>query len=275
MLNRSAIRLYGALAAALILTASPALAQFRLRPVSNPATGETYHIEAAAGFWNPSADMSISSESLGILGSTIDFKKDLGLMDTRFSELHLVLRPARKHKFRFQYIPIDYAQKGHMLTRTIVFNGQAYTIGVPVNSELIWKAYRFAYEYDFLSRDRWFAGFILDAKYTDVQATLQSPRTAEFTNARGPIPAIGGIARFYVVPHVSITGELTGIKIPDSVSEKYKAHYADLDIYGTVNFTNHIGAQVGYRSFDVGYKFKADTGSFVLNGLYFGVVARY
>ena len=188
MPNRSAVRLYGALAAVLILTASPALAQFKPRPVSNPATGETYHIEGAAGFWNPSADMSISSESLGIVGTAIDFKNDLGLMDTRFSELHLVLRPARKHKFRFQFIPIDYTQKGHTLTRTIVFNGQAYTLGLPVNSELNWKAFRFAYEYDFLSRDRWFAGFILDAKYTNVRATLQAPpNTNEFTHARAPI----------------------------------------------------------------------------------------
>ena len=276
MPNRSAVRLHGALAAVMILTASPALAQFKPRPVSNPATGETYHIEGAAGFWSPSADMSVSSESLGIAGTTIDFKNDLGLMDTRFSELHLVLRPARKHKFRFQFIPIDYTQKGHTLTRTIVFNGQAYTLGLPVNSQLNWKAYRFAYEYDFLSRDRWFTGVVLDAKYTDVTATLQAPPdTNEFTHARAPIPAIGGIARFYVVPNISVTGELTGINIPDSVSTKYKAHYADLDIYGTVNFTNNIGAQVGYRTFDIGYKFKSDTGSFVLKGLYFGVVARY
>jgi len=276
MPNRSAVRLYGALAAVLILTSSPALAQFSPRPLSDPATGETYHIEGAAGFWSPSANMSISSESLGIVGSTIDFKNDLGLMDTRFSELHLVLRPARKHKLRFQFIPIDYTQIDHTLTRKIIFNGQAYTIGLPVNSELNWKAYRFAYEYDFLSRDRWFTGVVLDAKYTDVTATLQAPpNTNEYTHAQAPIPAIGGIARFYVVPNISITGELTGIKIPDSVSTKYKAHYADLDIYGTVNFTNYIGAQVGYRTFDIGYKFKSDTGSFVLKGLYFGVIARY
>ena len=276
MLNRSAVRLYGALAAVLILTSSPVLAQFKPRPVSDPATGETYHIEAAAGFWSPSADMSISSESLGIVGTTIDFKNDLGLMDTRFSELHLVLRPARKHKFRFQFIPIDYTQIDHTLTRKIIFNGQAYTVGLPVNSELNWKAFRFAYEYDFLYRDRWFAGVVLDAKYTDVTATLQAPpNTNEFTHAQAPIPAIGGIARFYVVPNVSITGELTGIKIPDSVSTKYKAHYADFDIYGTVNFTNNIGAQLGYRTFDIGYTFKSDSGSFVLKGLYFGVVARF
>jgi hypothetical protein len=274
MPTRSAIRVYGVLAAALLLTASPALAQFRPRPVSDPATGERYRIEGSAGFWNPSATMSISSESLGIGGSTIDFKKDLGLKDKRFGELHAVLKAARKHKFRFQYIPIKYAQQA-IIPRDIVFNGQLYRVGFPVNSALEWNAYRFGYEYDFIVKDRGFGGFILDFKYTDVRASLQSPANSEFANARAPIPALGGIVRVYLVPMVSITGELTGIKVPDSISKDFKAHYADLDIYSTLNVTRNIGAQLGYRSFDVGYLVERDTGSFTLKGLYFGVVARY
>src|SRR5712691_10594947 len=102
MSNRLAVRLYrfAAVAAACWLVASPARAQFQPRPLNDPATGEQYHIEAAAGFWFPSAEMSISSQALGILGSTIDFKRDLGLTDQRFPELHLELRPATRHKFR-------------------------------------------------------------------------------------------------------------------------------------------------------------------------------
>jgi hypothetical protein len=42
-----------------------------------------------------------------------------------------------------------------------------------------------------------------------------------------------------------------------------------------VNFTNNIGVQGGYRSLDMGYLVKQDTGSFVLRGIYFGVIARY
>lgn len=272
---RSAIRLYGLLAAALLLTASPALAQFRPRPISDPATGENYRIEGSAGFWNPSAAMTISSQSLGIIGTKIDFKQDLGLKDQRFGELHAVLRASRKHKFRFQYIPIKYEQQS-TINRDIVFNGQLYRVGLPVNSALDWKAYRFGYEYDFIVKDRGFGGFILDFKYTDVRASLQSPTVSEFARAQAPIPALGGIVRVYAVPNIfSITGELTGIKVPDSVSKEFKAHYADLDIYGTVNFTNNIGAQLGYRSFDLGYLVDEDTGSFELRGLYFGVVARY
>jgi hypothetical protein len=271
---RTAIRLYGFLLAGLVLTATSAAAQFTPRPLSEPATGENYFIEASAGFWSPSADMSISSEAFNIVGTRIDFRTDLGLKDQRFGELHAVLRPARKHKFRFQYIPIRYEQTS-TLTRDIVFNGQRYRVGLPVNSLLEWKAYRFGYEYDAFYRDRGFIGLILDVKYTDVNASLASPLVSEFAHARAPIPAIGGIGRFYVVPNISITGELTGVKVPDSISKEYKAHYADFDLYGTVNFTNNIGAQLGYRSFDVGYLVEEDTGSFVVKGLYFGVVARY
>jgi hypothetical protein len=276
MLNRSARRLYGALAAAAVLMlAAPASAQFTPRSSNDPATGERYHIEVAAGFWSPSADMTISSEQLGIPGSDIDFKKDLGLTDHRFGELHAVLRPATKHKFRFQFIPIKYEQGPVNLQRDIVFNGQLYPVNVPVNSLLDWKAYRFTYEYDFQYHDRWFVGLLLEAKYTDVNASLQTPIIEEFAHARAPIPAIGGIGRYYIVPNISITGELSGITIPAKLSEKYNAHYADLDIYGTLNVTNYIGAQIGYRSFDAAYKVEEDRGSFVLKGLYFGVVARY
>lgn len=270
---RIASRLYFT-AAAVLFAASTASAQFTPRTLNDPATGEQFHIEGSIGLWRPTADMGIASESLGIVGSTIDFKTDLGLTDQTFPEFHVVLRPGRKHKLRFQYIPIEFIQE-FTIKRDITFNGQLYKIGLPVNSLLNWKAYRFAYEYDFITKNRGFGGFILDAKYTDVTASLQSPIVEEFIHAQAPIPAIGGIGRFYFVPNISITGELTGIKIPDSVSKEYKAHYADLDIYGTLNFSNNIGVRGGYRSFDVGYHVDKDTGAFILQGIYFGLTARY
>ena len=247
------------------------------RPVDDPATGERYHIEASAGFWFPTADMSISSESLGIPGSTIDFKKDLGLTDQRFPELHLVLRPATKHKFRFQYIPIKYDQSGdadarHRLQRPALprrrCRSTRRSTGRPTAS---------ATNTTSSSKDRGFGGFILDFKYTDVDGDAGQPAVrTEFAHARAPIPAIGGIVRVYVVPNISITGEVTGhVKLApeEHRSRTTTAHYADVDVYGTVNFTNNIGAQVGYRSFDVGYLVNTDTGSFTLKGMYFGVVA--
>jgi hypothetical protein len=77
------------------------------------------------------------------------------------------------------------------------------------------------------------------------------------------------------VPNISVTGEFTGFTIPDTIDNRYNAHYFDFDLYGTVNFTNNIGVQGGYRTLDLGYLIKSDSGSLNLKGIYFGVVARY
>ena len=275
-MNGSDLRVYcwAALAAALLCVAAPASAQYQPRRLDDPATGEKYHIEGGADFWFPTADMVVESEQLGIPGSSIDLKRDLGLVDTRFRALQLQLRPARSHKLRFEYLPVTYSQSA-TLAADIVFNGIRYRLGLPVNSTLDWKTYEFAYEYDFVVRNWGFVGFDLEAKYTDVQVNLDSPIASEFARARGPIPAIGGIARYYFVPNIAVTGELTAFKIPSSIDERYNAHYVDINIYGTVNFTNNVGVKGGFRSRDVGYLIKTDTGSLTLKGIYFGAVLRY
>jgi hypothetical protein len=256
------------------LAAAPARAQYAVKGPSNPSTGENYHVEIGGFLWNPTPDIVISSERFGIVGTDIDFVNDLGIEKTRFKQLRVTLHPARKHKLRFEYTPITYDAEGS-LTADVIFNGIRFPVTLPVTTNLQWKAYRFSYEYDFVSRDRGFAGLILEAKYTDVQATLTNFVATEFARARAPIPAIGGIARVYVVPNISITGEFSGIKLPDSINDKYRAKYYDLDIYGTVNFSDHFGAQAGYRSFDVLYKVDKDAGDLQLKGLYLGGIVRF
>lgn len=260
--------------------AAPAEAQYGARrATSNRATGETYHVEAAVEFWNPVPDpLIISSEALGILGSNVDFVNTLGVAQTKFRQLRVVLRPATKHKFRFEYTPINYdAQR--VVGTSFIFNGQLYQVGVPVTTELKWNAYRFGYEWDFLYKNRGFAGILADLKYTDISATLTAPTVgaAQFTHAKAPIPAIGFIGRGYVIPNISITGEFSLFKLPERAlnTDQYSGKYYDFDLYGTVNFNDHIGAQLGYRSIDVYYKVKQDTGTMTLKGPYFGGVVRF
>jgi hypothetical protein len=279
-MNNRALRLYtsaGLAAATLLWLAVPAYAQYKPRPLNDQATGESYHIEAGADLWFPSITATIASEALDIPGSQIDIKRDLGVVDKRMSALDLVLRPASRHKFRVQYLPIKY-EASSIVNKDIIFNGIRYRLGLPVNSLLDWKTFSFGYEFDFIEKKWGFVGFILEAKYTDVNVSLNSPIMLEgpqFAHARGPVPALGAIGRVYVVPNVSITGEFTAFKIPDSINDRYNAHYVDLNIYGTVNFTNNIGVKGGFRSRDVGYLIEKDAGSFLLRGINMGVVVRY
>jgi hypothetical protein len=273
------VRLY-VWALAVLLTAAPAFAQYKPRPLDDPPTGESYHIEGSVGLWFPSSDLTVASSGSGFLtglgGTDINAQRDLGMPSSQtLPDFELILKPARRHKLRAVYIPIQF-EGSTTLTRTVVFNGQQYRLGIPVASTLDWHAARFNYEFDFISNNRGFGGFIVEAKYTDVQVELDAPTfsLAEFARARAPIPALGGIGRFYVVPNVSITGEVTAFKLP-SIEDKYAGHYVDVDIYGTLNFTNNIGVKGGFRSLNMGYLIKQDTGAFTMNGIYFAAVLRY
>jgi hypothetical protein len=254
------------------LAADTATAQYSVG--STRATGENYHVEVGGYLWSPTPTVFITSESLGIIGSRIDFVEDLGLEKKTHRQLKAVLRPATKHKFRFEYTPIKYDAES-ILRRSIVFNGQRFDIALPVETELKWNAYRFGYEYDFVYRDRGFVGLLLELKYTDIQTTLSSgPLLTEFVRARAPIPAIGIIGRGYVVPNISITGEFSGFRLPN-IDEEYDGNYYDFDLYGTVNLSDHFGVQAGYRSLTVFYRIEEDEGDLKMKGLYFGGTVRF
>jgi hypothetical protein len=265
-----------ALACAALLGAAPAQAQYTPQTPANPAVGERYHVELSADLWSPEPIMTASSESLGIEGTTFDLEKDFGVTKKRLNRFQLILRPAKKHKFRFDYTPIHYTADA-TLSRDIVFNGIRYHVGVPVSLDLMWRAWRLGYEYDFIYRDRGFVGAIFEAKYTDVQVNLSSSviNANEFARARAPVPSVGGIARVYVASNASVTFEMTGFKLPQSIKEGWKAKYIELDLYGTANFTNNVGARFGYRKINLDYTFDQDFGDFQLGGLYFGGVVRF
>jgi hypothetical protein len=254
--------------------AGPAAAQYG---ASNPATGEKYNIELAVGWWMPEVAAVLASESLGIIGTEIDLVNDLGFVDEDFLEFRAVLRPARKHKFRISYTPIKY-EADATLRRDLVFNGIVFPIRFPVTTALDWKAWRFGYEYDFIYRDRGFLGVVLEAKYTDVTASLTNPISTEFTSVKAPIPAVGVIGRVYPAANIALTGEFTGFNLPGDLAdldEDDTGSYFDFDVYATLNFTNNVGVTGGWRRLAVEYRIDEDFGDFELKGFYLQGVVRF
>jgi hypothetical protein len=211
---------------------------------------------------------------LGIPGTDVDLVEDLGIVSKRLRRLNIVLRPATKHRFKFEYLPIQYEAEA-TIEREFVFNGQRYRVGLPVNTTASFNTYRFSYEYDFLYRSRGFLGVLFDLKYTDVDVELNSPIGVEFTQAVAPIPTIGVAGRGYVTRNVAIGGEFSFFRIPDDLGEDYDGKYTDFDFYGLVNFNNNVGAQIGYRSVDVFYELDLDTGALKFSGWYFGGTIRF
>ena len=265
-----------AFTALVALTPLTASAQFvsqqdNRRPAA--AIGEGYHIEVSGNLWNPALFGVISSEQFGLTGTDIDFTNDLGYQRTRFKDLRIVLRPAKKHRFRAQYTPIVYTSET-TFTRNIDFNGVRFPLSVPVQSEFGWKVWRLGYEYDFVYTSRGFVGVLLETRMTTFSAELNSVIASEYALARGPLPAIGVVARGYVHPTVALNFEMTGMRLPD-IDPKYKANYLDWDLYGTVNFSPYVGFQMGYRKMSTFLAIERDKGDLKFDGIWFGAALRY
>jgi len=164
--------------------ATPASAQYA-SPTSSRATGENYHVEVSGLLWDPSPAVVISSESIdGIIGSDIDFVTDLGIESSWFRQLKVVLRPATKHKFRFEYTPIRYETEA-VLSRDLIFNGILFPVRIPLAAEMTWRAYRFSYEYDFVYRDR---GFVAWCSKPSTPTSRRRSRMRSIGSSCAPTP---------------------------------------------------------------------------------------
>lgn len=268
-------RLFVSALAFAALAAWPAAASAQLwSQPSGLAIGEDYHVEAGITWWNPQPTLIVNSESLGILGTDVDLVKDLGIEQKRIPEVRLVLKAGRRNKFRINYLPLKYDADA-TVQREFVFNGQRYHVGLPVKTTADLTTWRLGYEFDFVAASHGFLGLTADLKYTDVDVSLLSTIGEEFTRQKAPIPTLGLIGRGYILPNVSITGEFSYMKVPDSFTEDFEGRYVDFDFYGTVNITNHLGAQLGYRSIDVFYQEDLDSGTLKFKGWYLAGVARF
>lgn len=262
-----------ACAALAVCAPRAAQAQYSAPPLSDLAIGERYHVEVAGTLWNPTFAGTVSSEQFGQEGTDLDFTTDLGFEQTRFKDLRIVLRPAQKHRFRAQYTPVAYTANT-VLTRTVVFNGIEFNASLPITTEFNWKVWRFGYEYDVLYRSRGFVGVLVEGRYTQFVADLEALNRSEFTSAKAPLPAIGLTGRAYVTPSLALDFEVTGFRFPD-IDPKYQANYFDWDIHGTMNLSENVGVQVGWRRMTTFFQIERDEGDFKFQGMWFGAAVRY
>lgn len=262
-----------AFAIAAVVSAGSSEAQFRVPQPQAP--GEDYKVELGAGFWSPEPELVIRFDGPAGAGSDVDFVQEFGIAKKRFTELRATLKPGRKHKIRFDYVPFKYDADA-TIQRTFVFGGRQFTVGVPASTDVTWDLWKFGYEWDFVSRQAGYAGLVVDLKYSKVSAEISSPGLgAELAEANAPVPGIGGIARGYFSKSFSVTGELTAFKVPDSFSEEIDGTFYDFDIYGMVNLGRNVGLQGGYRSITVDYLLEEDAGALKMKGTYFGGVLRF
>lgn len=260
------------------LLAVPVTAHAQFRGAASTAgIAEDYHIEAAYGWWNAKPTLIVNSEALGILGTDVDLISDLGIEQHRLGKFDLVLKPSKKHRFKYQHLPITYSTDGFPVQRSFIFNGQRYNVGLPVTTTVDFSTDSFGYEYDFIHVPRGFFGAGISMKLTNIDVDLLSPIGSEFFKQAAPIPAFSFAGRGYVTPNLSIDSEFTFFRIPQSLEEQLDGDgsYNDFDLHGTYNFNKYVGGQLGWRKTTIFYEAEFDRGDLKFTGWYFGGVVRY
>ena len=260
---------------ALLLLATRAEAQFTPSPEVMPA--EDYHAELGVMLWQPTPDLRLTTGDARV--GTVDFVREFVIGKERFNEFRATLKPARKHKIRFNYLKFRYDQDA-VLQRTLTFQNLSFPVSADANANINWDLYRFGYEWDFVSRSRGFVGLLTELKYNKIHADVtasgqvlgQTQNISASVDQKAPVPTIGAIGRGYISQYASVTGEFTAFKLD---RDDFRGTFYDFDIYGAAHFGKYLGAQAGYRSVTVDFLVDGDAGAMKMKGPYLGGFLRF
>ena len=161
-----------------------------------PASTLAFEIGARGYYWFPSLDGNVKVDEASIIGTTINFEKDLGIEDENYPAVEVFLGGGRHH-LSLTYTDIDYSGR-KTLTRDIIFNGETYNISDLVESSIEYRVMDLLYQYDFLNLENVLAGFslgvVFQIKYLDGEVGLKTTTGTVIDEKEDftlPIPMIG------------------------------------------------------------------------------------
>jgi len=233
-------------------------------------SGENYTIEVEGRMWNVKLDSTVRIVQSGI-GTEVKLVDDLGFDERKnFFEGRLQIKFARKHKFNLEYIPLKW-DADKLITRTIEFNGQTYTVGTRVQSSLDLKFFKGGYEYDFLAGRVGFLGGTLDVLVANANVRLNAPALAidQKEDKTVPIPMIGLIGRVYPIKWVNLTAKASGLPLGSY------GYVFDGEASLNINPIKYLGISGGYRYFSTNLKYSDNSLDYKLDGPFVGLTLRF
>ncbi len=228
-------------------------------------------VELEGRYWIPQMGSRLRVEQNGV-GTDIDAKKDLGIPDTNFPEGSVALQYGRS-TLRFSYTPIDYSGD-HFVSRTILFHGQAFTVGTQVRSGLEVQHLQLSWTYQFLHVRELFKlgpliaadGFLMHGR---LQAPNLNPPTDEKEDLSVGLPTVG--LAMDINPHrmVNIHGEVSGLKVGDY------GYFVGSEAGLKFRPAKHLFFAAGYRTFNLHAENSPDFARLQLHGPFLGAGFRF
>ena len=274
-----------AVALACLLLGAPACARPATAQLSGPSTdfpvGELHRIELLGSLWPPAQDLTVAHGGSGASATTTGAAGGPGAAVPRFMDLRVRLRPSRRQRVHFDYLPVRY-DAVTAPDRPASPGGAELGSGAPISSVFTWRTWRLAYEYDLIHLARGSLGLFAEATYTDVRIArgpgcVAGSAACELARMRRPIPAVGGVVRLYPSPVIMLGAEASLLRMPWGIGDflGYTGEHLAVDVHAVLNFIDAFGLQLGYRSRKLNIQTTEHDYDLKLEGVYAGALLRF
>lgn len=206
---------------------------------------------------------------------TLDFETDLDLQEDEALEGRLIFRPSRRTMIRVGFLPELQLAGDNVVSRSIDFLGQNFTINQQVVTDFTLEDARFAFAWQFLSASegRFRFGPILEARGFRGDLVLNAPNspiplsvTERYEAAFG---SVGLIAEMELTDRIILFGEATEAVTGDE-GDVTEAQYGI-----RVKVLPKLMIVAGNRNLDILIEDATDSFAFELDGVFFGLHASF
>jgi hypothetical protein len=231
---------------------------------------EDYNLELEGRYWKPKLDSTIKIVENNI-GTDVNLVEDLGFDEKKgFGEARLQVKFFSRNKLNFSYLPLKW-DADKVLTQTIQFNGQTYSAGTRVQSELDMKLFKAGYEFDFIAGKHGFLGATFDVMVAATHVELKAPSltTDEKHDATVPIPMIGLAGRVSPIPWVSLTAKVSGLPMGGY------GYVFDAEGSLDINPIKYVTISGGYRFLKAKAEINDNSANYKLDGPFAALKIRF
>jgi hypothetical protein len=242
--------------------------------VSVAATAQLLEVEGR--YWAPTLTGQVQvtggvpvPNGLGV----IDLKDDLGLTDKRLQDWRVSLATGPHSRLRVAYLTMDY-NADQQVQRTVVFDGQTYTVGTRVVTNLAMKYWRYGWIWQFIHDPfgRVHFGTLVEAKSLSFDTSLAAPNLSPPVAARkefsGTLPSLGLALDIDPIPTIKIFAELSGVS-----AGKYGQGW-DGEAGVKLSLAPVLSIGAGYRYLDLEAKDDPDFAKLKNTGPFVGATLR-
>ncbi len=177
-------------------------------------------------------------------GTRFSLSEELSTDPTFFYRIRLFYDFGPRHHLGALYAPLSIESEGH-LNRDIVFEGETFPAGTPLDATYRFNSYRLIYRYDFLRKEKVEAGIGFTAKIRDAEISVRGNGIESEKKNVGFVPIIHFRFLWMFIDKFAFLMDGDALAAPQGRAEDVLAAL-------TVKVSDRIDCKIGYRILEGG-----------------------